>query len=104
MEQLAAALAYLGVSPPDMFAGFCGSIVYVSVAGTKPGKVLLTMLANTLLANYFGVATGMYAGATAGHIGALMVGWGGPALVKKVIELKAPGFFEDKSEPHDGKP
>lgn len=106
MDYLAAMLSYLGISPPDMFAGFCGSIANVAGGGTKPGKIIITMLASTLTANYLGVVASTYIGIPAvGHVGSFLVGFGGLYAVRKIIESKAPGFFNsDNAGAANGKP
>lgn len=102
LDTIAMLLAYLGLSPPDMFAGFCGTVFNIAAGGTKPGKIVITLLANTLASNYIGAIGAAYIGVTAGHIGAFFIGFGGQYAVRKIIESKVPGFFT--TEDKNGKP
>lgn len=99
LDTIASALIYLHVSPPLLFAGFCGSIVFAATGGTKPGTMLLNMLANTLTANYCGVVLSAYLGDVSGVFAAFILGVFGPILVRRYIESKFPGVFE---EPKNG--
>lgn len=99
LEFVATALLYLHVSPPLMFAGFCGSIVFAAYGGTRPRNMVLAMLANTVTANYCGVAMATYLGDTSGIFAAFVLGVTGPVLVRKYLDAKIPGVFE---EPKNG--
>lgn len=94
-------LMYLGISPPEMFAGFCGALVNVFwFHRTKPWSVVGTIVAGMFTANYLGVAMNSYVGGSAAHTGAFLVGLFGLKLVGELFRKWRPNFFfEDAALP-----
>jgi hypothetical protein len=92
-------LTYLAISPPDMFAGFCGGICYsIMTKRTKPGPLLAAAVLGTLTANWCGVIAGVYIPGAAAHSGAFFIGAGGPAVLRSYLKKwKVDFFVEDKN-------
>lgn len=81
-------LAYFGIAPPEMFAGFAGGLVNVFVFRRTTGAAICgSLVVGTFTANYFGLLVNPYAGATGGHAGAFLVGLGGVGFCQAMINF-----------------
>jgi hypothetical protein len=97
-------LTYLAISPPDMFAGFCGGISYaILTKRTKAAPLFWAAVLGTLAANWCGVVAGVYIPGAAAHSGAYFVGAGGPAILRSYLKKWGVKFFEDDDLPQKGK-
>lgn len=91
-------LAYLSISPPDMFAGFCGGICYAILARkTKPAPLFWAALLGTLAANWCGVIASVYIPGAAAHGGAYFIGLGGPAILRSYLKKWKADFFTEEA-------
>ncbi len=89
-------LTYLAISPPDMFAGFCGGISYaILTRRTKAAPLFWAAVLGTLTANWCGAMAGIYIPAAAAHSGAFFVGAGGPAILRSYLKKWKIDFFEE---------
>lgn len=85
---------YMGISPPDVFAGFCGGVVNFFWFRLKgPKEAISAVIVGALTANWLGVLAGIYFGATTGHVGAFLVGLFGLKLIGEIVKKVKPDFF-----------
>jgi len=89
-------LTYLAISPPDLFAGFLGGTANIFWFNRdrppKPWPITCTVIGGTIAANYLGVMTNVYIGATASHVGAFLVGLLGLRLVVVMLQKYLPNL------------
>lgn len=93
---------YLGISPPMMFAGFCGGVVNIfHFRRTKPMEWVGAIVCGAFSANFLGGLMAHYAGDGTGIAGAFLMGWFGLKWVASVIRNRAPGVLFEKDAMHD---
>lgn len=93
-------LTYLGISPPMMFAGFCGGIVNIfHFHRTKPFEWVGAISCGTLTANFLGTAMAHYAGDIPGLSMAFLMGWFGLKWVASVVRKRMPGLLFEEDKP-----
>jgi hypothetical protein len=80
-------MMYLGLSPPDCFAGFCGGVVYAIGTRIKtPIAFVGAVVLGTLTANWFGVMIGVYFPGAAAHAGSFFTGCFGWVILRSVLK------------------
>jgi ABC-type xylose transport system permease subunit len=76
----------LGISLPDVIAGFCGGVVNAFVfKRVEPWAMVGSVVVGTLTANYLGPLIGHYIGSTGGAP-AFITGLAGMALCQGIVD------------------
>ena len=92
-------LTYLAISPPDMFAGFCGGIVYaIGTRRTRSGPFLGAVVLGTLSANWCGAMVGAYFPGAAAHFGAFFTGCFGLAILRSYLKKWNIDFMSEQKD------
>lgn len=93
-------LVYFHISPPMMFAGFCGGIVNIfHFHRTKKREFIGAIVCGALTANFVGDEMGHYAGEVSGIFSSFVIGWFGLKWVASVIRKKVPGLLFEEDKP-----
>lgn len=84
-------LPYLGISPPLMFAGFCGGVVNIfHFHRTKPREIVGAIVCGAFVANFCGLAVAHYTGTAESLFAAFLTGWFGLKWVAGLIMKRNP--------------